>query len=210
MTSQRLATELILRIVETLGEGSRQDQCIPALIACITANSALLRTSQEIIVREVSLYSHPRSVYKDLDGPIEGLSRRDIDDLGETTRLFLRSVKASSHLRSYVKDITFRICDASEECSRVVHHAIRTLPNVVMFDMGLYNVPGDFGLLGMGIDQDTLDTIVWLMQHAKLETLRVEAFLAFPWEVLRASTGLKTLILSDCALGPGKTDFAPG
>ena len=182
MTSQRLATELILRIVDTLGERSRHE-CTGALIACSTANSALLHTSQEIIFRKVSLYSHPCSIYKDLDEPIQGLSRRDIDDLGESTRLFLRSVKESPHLRSYVKDVTFRICDASEECSRVVHHAIRTLPNVVTFDMGLYD------LSGMGIDQDILDTIVWLMQYAKLETLRVEAFLGFPWEVLQRRQG---------------------
>ncbi|TEB03957.1 hypothetical protein FA13DRAFT_1723537 [Coprinellus micaceus] len=199
MSSQRLATEIILHIVEVLGESNTYG-CIPALIACATTNSALLRTSQEMLFRKVSLCSHHDSIYDDLNEPIQGLSTPEIDALGESTRLFLRSMKESPHLHLYVKDVTFHFCDCSEDSSHVVHQEIHKLPNIVSFSTGLYNVPGDFSVSGMGVDQDTIDTIVSLMQHGKLETLQIDSILGFPLEILRASKRLKTLALLNCAV----------
>lgn len=194
MTTQRLATELMEHIIDMLGDGPREE-CLPALLACSTTNSALLNTSQKHVFRNVTLHSYEPETYHWFQG-----TTPEVQAQCERTRLFLRSVVGNSRLSSYVKELSCRFNDGSFCDSKFIHTVVQELRNVVHFTIGAYkNHSADPGsVVGIRINQNAFNDMVALLRQTQLETLRLESLSSFSLEALRVAPGLKTLILHDC------------
>lgn len=193
MSTQRLATELMEHIIDILGTDPREDS-LPALLACSTANSALLNTSQKHIFHTVVLYSHSVDTPRWFTPPAP-----EIEVQCDRTELFLRSIADSPRLCSYVKELTCRFNNGSRCDSSLIHTIVCDLPSIVSFGMEIYNPPPkNQPVAGIQMDQDSFNDIVALLRQPQLEVLRLEPLAGFPLEALYLAPGLKKLVLRNC------------
>ena len=200
MAPPSLANEILQHVIEKLAEGPRDDW-LQSVIACSTTNSALLPISQKHIFKSVTLYSHYTNTYEGAAAPIRARINLAIE---KKTGLFLRTMAKSPHLGSYVKELTYRLNTGSVHKGGFVLRAIHQLPNVESLCEGIYNLPQNAGIIGIGLDEETISMVAELMRGPQLARLELDSLLGFPLESLRVAEGLKTLVLREIAHAPGE------
>ncbi|KAJ3502611.1 hypothetical protein NMY22_g18526 [Coprinellus aureogranulatus] len=196
MPLQRLATELIQHIVDKLGELPREE-AMPALIACSTAST-----------NSHTAYNLPQGMPVHIN--TENLPT-NLEPLHKGTYLFLKTIIRNPQLAAYVSHLTYRFDhdSAGDDGTDAVLQSIRELPSIVSLHLGIYTLPTDHGTTGYSIDQERLSVVISVIRHPHFGTLAVDSVLGFPLEIIRASPGLKSLILCDTAVFPGEYGLHP-
>ncbi|KAJ3508662.1 hypothetical protein NMY22_g16542 [Coprinellus aureogranulatus] len=204
MHEQRLPTELLERIVDKLAEAPR-DECLPTLISCATASSAMKDISQKYIFETVTMHS-PYSTaskwyqHRTLPTTDERGSLAVIHSLCNRTKLLVATLARNPRLGLYARKLIFRFNSQESQLSeadllynRTLLDTIDNLPNLVSLDCGTYDRTA-WPLQSNSVT----DKLYAVIHRPTLRSLRLYEARCFHVGTLEAAPGLQELFLMCC------------